>query len=351
MKCGDRVRYQPEAKSLFSPLEEWGVEPAGDHEYTITAITPPLDKPGSGLSRQHFVTLREFGSRAWDHRLWTVVHEATGPGETEVIVDVAAGLVQCGHRKLAIIGAGATRWAAPWDDRSWCFLALNEIAQPHYDRHVELHPRAVQSEQDLAFLRACPAPCYVLNVEEWEGLIPNPVRYPLERVLEVTRGRRYFTNTFAYETALAIADGFAEIGLWGVDLAGGTLRERLVENPCVAYWVGVAEGRGITVTVPSSSTLCRQDLLYGYDYHAEMEWVLRECEEAAATLPRDRWPRVLQRLGTLYGGRTEVEMVRRAAQIGRTEAGALTPEECAAINKIADAVAIRVAERQGKIDE
>lgn len=262
----------------------------------------------------------------------------------EQIIDAATGIVKCEHRKVAIIGAGPLRWSAPWDDRSWCFWALNEIRQPHYDRHLELHPRAVQSAQDLDALRHCPTPCYVLDPDEWDdGMIPYPVRYPLERILDVTGGRNYFTNTFAYETALAIADGFEAIGLWGVDLSLGTLRERLVEQPCLAYWVGFAQGKGITVTMPETTTLCWEQYLYGYDYDHEKAWVEKECDDAVMSLPKERWPALLQRIGNRYGGEREEKMVRLAAQMAQTKSKdwPFTSNEGETLDKIADAVTAR----------
>lgn len=201
-----------------------------------------------------------------------------------------AGLVRCDHRKVAIIGAGGRRVHAPWDDDTWCWWALNEIGQPRFDRHFELHPMAVQSDKDFAALRAMPAPCYVLDLADAERHgVANAVAYPLARILEATGGRRYFTCTFAYQIALAVADGFAEISLWGVDLDLGTARERLVEKPCVEYWLGLAEGRGVKVTLPLQSTLLDRRYLYGYDYDGEKADIERIVEEFP-TNPRDVCP-------------------------------------------------------------
>ena len=206
----------------------------------------------------------------------------------ETVLDRQGGKVHCRHTKVAIIGAGARRVHAPWDDDSWCFWALNEIGQPRMDRHFELHPMDVQSEQDFARLAVLTAPCYVLG-DSSEARVPTAVTYPLERVLKNTGGRRYFTCTFAYQIALAIADGFAEIGLWGVDLDLGTARERLVEKSCVEYWLGLAEGRGLAVRLPLQSTLLDRRYLYGYDYDREKTDIEGIVEEFP-TNPRDVCP-------------------------------------------------------------
>lgn len=229
------------------------------------------------------------------------------------------GRVVCAHTKVAIIGCGVSRDLAPWGDPSWCFWALNEIYQPRLDRHFELHPQDAQSDEDLRWLAKCQTPCYVLDPGEWHGAVPYPVRYPLERVLDVTRGRRYFTCTFAYQVALAVADGVREIGLWGLDLAQGTLRERLVELPCVEYWVGLAEGCGVTVIVPETTALVRSPLLYGYDYRAEIRDVDGRCVSAALSLPMRDWPHVLGRLGKYVGGAAGAALGAAAGKLAGTE--------------------------------
>ena len=273
----------------------------------------------------------------------------------ETIISAVEGRVRCEHRRVAIIGAGATRNQAPWSDDSICWWAINEIWQKRYDRHFELHPMAVQSPRDFAFLAKCLTPCYVLDYADARNLseieyhgaifpgVANAVEYPLDWVLKTTGGRRYVTCTFAMQLGLAIAEGFEEIQLWGVDLARGTLRERLVEAPCVEYWVGVAEGRGITVTAPESSTLCRQPYLYGYDYDAEVKAVDTQCDEAVMTLKKDRWPAVLHRLGIHYGGETEREMIHAALALGKAPEGVIEPDEWEYLNALADRVAARRA--------
>lgn len=228
---------------------------------------------------------------------------------SEVVIDASAGLMRCEHRRVAIIGAGSSRLRAPWHDDSWCFWALNEIGQPRFDRHFELHPMAVQTSQELEWLSKCPTPCYVLSLHDVEPRltnyrgaagaclgVANAVEYPLERVLKMTGGRRYFTCTFAYQVALAVAEDFEEIGLWGVDLDLGTPRERLVEKPCLEYWLGFAEGCGIKVTLPRGATLLRRDGLYGYDYHEEKA----EIDRVVASFPsgpKDLCPACLGEMG------------------------------------------------------
>lgn len=206
---------------------------------------------------------------------------------SETIVSAIDGIVRCGHKKAAIIGAGPGRNDAPWDDPLFCFFAINEIKQPVFHKHFELHPRAVQSPRDLEFLKHCPVPCYVLDLAEWHGLISHPVQFPLER-LRAAGFRMYATCTFAYQIMLAILDGFEAIGLWGVELFLGSPRERTVERACVEYWIGFAEGRGVKIVADSGLATHRSRWLYGYDYDKELRAVEDLIGELGTAINQER---------------------------------------------------------------
>ncbi len=185
----------------------------------------------------------------------------------ERVVDAEAGAVRCAHRRVAIVGTGPDRHLAPYGDPAWCIWALNEIWQPAWTRHWEMHPMRVQSARDLATLAEIREPTYVLDLAAARPLVRNPVRYPLEAALALA-GRRYFTCTFAYQLALAALEGFEEVGMWGVQLYLGTPRERLVEAACTEFWLGFLQGCGVRIR--EDSGLARRERLYGYDYDAEV---------------------------------------------------------------------------------
>lgn len=192
------------------------------------------------------------------------------------IVDRDRGVIASEQTRVAIIGAGRGREQAPFEDPTWMCWSLNEIATPRFDIHFELHPRAVQSEHDFRCLRDISTPCYVLDPAEWaEGEIQRPVRYPLESIL-ATFQRKYFTNSFAMQLALALWLGYREIGLWGCGLYEGTARERLTEAACLQYWLGRAEGMGVRIV--EDSRLAYQPRLYGYEYYAEIAEIDRQVE-------------------------------------------------------------------------
>lgn len=179
------------------------------------------------------------------------------------------------RERVAMLGATPTNRHAPLEDSSWEVWGINRLLQPHYDsagrfradRWFELHPMTVQNKQDLEWISACPAPLYTL---EHELGLPLSLRYPIERV--ETLGRELFSCTMCYQVALAVVEGFREIGLFGMDLNLGSARERTLERACLLWWLGFAEGRGITVTIPWKSDLLLHPLRYGYDYHAEVKW-------------------------------------------------------------------------------
>lgn len=184
------------------------------------------------------------------------------------------------RKKVAILGANSTRIYAPLDDPEWEIWGCNSLwsaamnAQGEFKatRWFEMHPMSVQTAAELKAIETCTVPIYTLEDEsKWAK---NSIVYPMHDIHFFCHGWRYFTCTFAYQIALAIHERFEEIGLYGVELWQGTPRERLVERACVEFWIGIAIGRDITVSIPRpQSRLANQRPLYGYDYHDEMNYV------------------------------------------------------------------------------
>jgi len=65
--------------------------------------------------------------------------------------------------------------------------------------------------------------------------------------------------------AMAILEGATEIGVYGVDMAV-TDHEYFWQRPCMWGWVRFARGRGIKVTIPKESALCKMDYQEGRDW-------------------------------------------------------------------------------------
>lgn len=166
-------------------------------------------------------------------------------------------------------------------DNAWEVWALNLI--PPVDSHgrlradvwFDLHQRCAQTVDDMRWIEACPFPIYV-PPDLMDG-VPNARRFPLQEI-ELQCGA-YWACTFAYQIALAMYLGMTDIGLFGVELAYGTERERTVEWACTAYWLGRAEERGIGIHLPANSTMGRHVARYGFEYYDELDQVAGYTEQ------------------------------------------------------------------------
>jgi len=189
------------------------------------------------------------------------------------ILDHAEGmLVHSARKRVCIYGAGRGREEAPLDDISWEVWALNLVPPMaadntlRCDRWFDIHQRTAQTPDDMRWIATCPVPIYVPQDLLRTG--PNCVRYP-QRILNKYASAP-FACTFAYQIALALEEKFEEIGLYGVELAYGTARERTVEWASTSWWIGYATAKGVKFTTPEKSRLGIHPKLYGFDYDAEI---------------------------------------------------------------------------------
>jgi hypothetical protein len=175
------------------------------------------------------------------------------------------------RKKVAIVGfASSTRLQAPFDDQSWEIWAMNQLMRfiPRGTRWFEMHPHSgphsyvadmVPGTDYLKWMRECPIPLYMVSRRED---FPTSITYPLDQML-AEFGTDYFHSTVDYMLALAISEGFEEIGIWGIDMAHDTEYEH--QKPSGSFWIGVAKGRGIKVTIPPESALLHKAHRYGYE--------------------------------------------------------------------------------------
>ena len=97
--------------------------------------------------------------------------------------------------------------------------------------------------------------------------IPTSMEYPLAEVIhKVASSRPYLIGTIAYMLAYAILiNKWKHIELYGCNLEAG--EEWAYQRPCVEYYVGIAEGRGMKVDIIGSMgkvLTSPGDMLYGY---------------------------------------------------------------------------------------
>lgn len=188
------------------------------------------------------------------------------------------------HRtKVAIVGAGVGRSVALLDDPGWEVWALNLIVprdvrgRLRADLWFDLHQAKAQSEHDMKWIANCPVPIMVPEDLVWAG--PNCAKFPIEDLLN-RYGVGNFSCTFAYQIAWAMSLGFTDIGLFGIELRYGTMRERTVEWASVSWWLGFAQARGVKIWVPRGSWLTSRPHLYGFEYDEEIQ----DVNEYVATM-------------------------------------------------------------------
>ena len=106
-------------------------------------------------------------------------------------------------------------------------------------------------------------------IDQFED-VPKSEKYPLEEVLALVPRFGYFTSSVAYAIALAIYQQYDRIEVYGVEMETGT--EYSHQRTGVAFWLGVAVGRGIDVEHYTYKFW--KAPLYGYEGNAriEIEW-------------------------------------------------------------------------------
>jgi hypothetical protein len=137
-------------------------------------------------------------------------------------------------------------WGLPWDRQAWPYMS--RVFEMHDLRLLEsVHSR--RSSGYLEFLSDIGCPLYMQD-----DSLPGATAYPFEAVAE-TIGEYYFNSSVAYALALAIHDGAEEIAIYGVDMKADD--EYGYQKPNMEYLIGIARGRGIKVTIPEASPLCK----------------------------------------------------------------------------------------------
>jgi hypothetical protein len=176
------------------------------------------------------------------------------------------------RERVAIVGATDTKGLTPWEDPTWDVWGMNLIdtldkrRRFRADAWFDMHQLTAQSETDRVWIARCPVPIYVPD-KPMAALNPRAIVYPLKAIERVSRN--YWACTTAYQLALAWHLGYREVGMFGIDLSRGNLRERTVEWACTAWWAGFIEGHGVMVSVPPGVRFGLHDARYGIEYEDE----------------------------------------------------------------------------------
>jgi hypothetical protein len=96
--------------------------------------------------------------------------------------------------------------------------------------------------------------------------IPGSVAYPTRRMQESfawdSHPEELFTSSLDWMLALAIAERFQRIEIYGADMWDAP-HERGDQRNGAHFWIGRALGAGIDVHLPDGSSLCKTERLYG----------------------------------------------------------------------------------------
>lgn len=163
-------------------------------------------------------------------------------------------------RKIAIVGRAATHVFAPWHNTEWEIWGMPWISYPRVDRLFEIHDQASSDllppeSGDPSWLPQAqklypdiPVYCDPSRLHCFEAA----VEYPLDDI-KAFLPILSLETTISYMIALALHEGVDEIGLFGIHMMGRG--EFMWQRPSVTYLVGLAQGRGVKVTIPPGCPL------------------------------------------------------------------------------------------------
>jgi hypothetical protein len=211
------------------------------------------------------------------------------------------------RRKVAIVGfAMSSAMAAPFNDPTYSIWGMNQLYRhiPRADRWFEIHhnwhEHVVDGTDHLGWLQSFPGPVYnSARIPQ----VPNSVLFPRRECEEI--GTNYWTSSIAFMIALAIRDGFTTIELYGIDLIVG--EEYAYQKPCAEFWIGIANGRGITVGTHRNSALLKHDFCYGFESEPPSLVLLSELHKRHAWLTQEKFKHQIA-LANLDGALQDTEM-------------------------------------------
>ena len=230
--------------------------------------------------------------------------------------------------KVAILGYTPTRKDAPYDDPEWEIWGLNDLYKfkaendvKRWTRWFELHDDSLGNRvgregfnERLQEFAGWNIPVYM---QDKHPDIPCSVRYPIEQAVE--RFGNYFTNTISYMIALAIMEGAEEIGIYGVDMA--TAPEYQAQRPSCEYYLGIAVGKGINVTVHPAADLLKTRFMYGYETAKENKFksklnsmvdIMEQRQQAA----KEEWQNGEKVYWQYDGAKSAVKEIERLWDLG-----------------------------------
>ena len=176
--------------------------------------------------------------------------------------------------KIAIVGAHeASRENAPYLDDEYEIWGLSNWSKAPWmlrcDAVIEIHKSVLYTQHPIdreywGWLKETEAKVYIFGYNEE---IKNTNCYPLQDIKNDLLGNinlhgreiENFASSADYALALAIQQGYKEIDLYGLEME---LEKYEAQRESLAFWVGLATGKGITVNLKCTTAMFNKSL-YG----------------------------------------------------------------------------------------
>jgi len=176
---------------------------------------------------------------------------------------------------VAIVGfAEGHLEETPFGDPGWEAWGINRLhtvasaVDKKFHRWFNIHDLEKFHGKDtehLEFLAKFEGPVYLRPQDVGKYPIPNAVPFPADAL--INQFGRYFNNTISWLLAYALSLDPEGLGVYGVDMAQDSIMnaEYAQQRPSCEYFLGIASGRGIPITLPRGSDLLKSTHLYGFE--------------------------------------------------------------------------------------
>jgi len=190
-------------------------------------------------------------------------------------------------KKVCLLGTSPTLSEAPLDDDTIEKWALNNmynvVPVEKISRWFQIHSEeSVRDVPDWEKYKGITVPIYM---QEHYDEIPTSIKYPLDEMTKLF-GYKLFRSTLDFMMALAIAEEYDVIYLYGVDMANNT--EYAYQRPTLMYWIGRAIGMGIKIILPDNCDLLKNYFVYGYDDEKKTDFEIKAKARMAALTSQGR---------------------------------------------------------------
>lgn len=179
--------------------------------------------------------------------------------------------------KLAIVGTASTWKEAPYDSDDYDIWGLNGLhgffgtpdspaKASDFDLWFNIHDieGVRKQETHMAFLNSGKVP---VVMKEHYSEVPKSIKYPWQQILN--RYRHYHESTFSWLVCLAMEMGYKQIDWYGTHLSSED--EYRNQRPNLEYYIGLAEGRGIKIDIPSDADILQSRILYAVEEKGDLE--------------------------------------------------------------------------------